>query len=298
MKPMHLHYKLILSFLMFLLLICISLPVLSQDGKSHSSVKTKDFSDSEQSPLKKTHIELENAFDSYKKGDSDATKKHLEMASKWLNKASQNSRSDKAKEESSKLAAEIDSFRTRIKMESQQHENSLARFWHQATSIIKRETDQLIHSYVKLSIAEKTLNHLLDAKMHLFRAKHDLLVSHDNDDAEDELNKVLTYLDEAVEVAEPVKQSEIINISKDIQQLRDQVSIKKGSWENDSVVIALDKALENLNKAKKNASPTINLRIELLKADFNALRADIEKNNIRNDYEAAMAKLNKIIVNL
>ena len=298
MKPMHLHYKLILSFLMFLLLICISLPVLSQDGKSHSSVKTKDFSDSEPSSLKKTHIELENAFDSYKKGDSDATKKHLEMASKWLNKASQNSRSDKAKEESSKLAAEIDSFRTRIKMESQQHENSLARFWHQATSIIKRETDQLIHSYVKLSIAEKTLNHLLDAKMHLFRAKHDLLVSHDNDDAEDELNKVLTYLDEAVEVAEPVKQSQIINFSKDIQRIKVQVSIKKGSWENDSVVIALDKALENLNKAKKNASPTINLRIELLKADFNALRADIEKNNIRNDYEAAMAKLNKIIVNL
>ncbi|RLA40932.1 MAG: hypothetical protein DRQ64_03520 [Gammaproteobacteria bacterium] len=291
-----------LSFLIFFLLICISLPVLSQEGISQSSVKTNDISNTELSPqlspLRKAHLELKNAFDSYKKGDIDTTKQHLKIASDWLNKASQNSLSAKVKDESDKLAVEINSFKEKINRNPEQHENSLARYWHQMTSIIKRETDQLIHSYVKLSIAEKTLNHLLDAKMHLFRTKHDLFVSHDKGDAEYELNKVLKYLDEAVAVADPTRQSGIINLSKDIQRLKDQVSKKKDTWKNDSVVVALDSALENLNNAKQYASPAIKLRIESLKADFNVLRDDIEKTNIRNDYEAAMATLNTIIVNL
>lgn len=298
MKQMRLHDKLTISILMFLLFICISLPVLSQEEDNQNNLNAKDYSDISVSPLRKAHLNLESAVDSFNEDDIDATKQHLEMASKWLNKASQNSRSDKAKEESRQLAIEIDSFKEKINKESEQHENSLARFWHQTTSIIKRETDQLIHSYVKLSIAEKTLNHLLDAKMHLYRAKYDLFVSHDEDDAGEELSKVLNYMNEAIEVAEPGKHSEIINLSKDIQRLKDNVTKKKDSWESDSEIIALDKALENLNEAKQNASPTIKLRIESLKADLNTLRDDIEKNNIKNDYESAMAKLNNIIVNL
>jgi Asp-tRNA(Asn)/Glu-tRNA(Gln) amidotransferase C subunit len=283
---------------MVALFLFISFPALSNEkvnDKYPPNLKVKTLSSSEENTLHEARLKLENAFDSYKNGDMAATKDNLNVATQWLNKAAENSRTEKTREEARKLATEIDTFREKVKQDSEQHENSLARFWHQTTSIIKREADQLIHSYVESSTAEKTLKYLLDAKMHLFTAEHDIFVSHDEEDAADELNKVLNYLDEASQIATPSINNKIIDFTQDIQSLKNNLTPGKGLWKKDSVIHSLDTAKDDLTKAYTNASPSIKLKIESIKKDIAALRVSIERSNIKNDYDTAMAKLKTII---
>lgn len=276
------HYQNTISIAIFFLSILTSAPVLSNNEID------------EHNYLNEARLKLGEAFDSYKKGEIDTTKRNLEVATEFLNKAAQNSKAEKSGKEIRKLAAEIDAFKEKLTQSSKPHENSIARFWHRTTSIIKREADHLIHSYVEQSIAGKTLKHLLDAKMHLFTAEHDLFVSHDAEDAEDELSQVLNDLNEANEVANPAIKNRVIALSENIKFLKENLT-KKGIWENDSVVKALDNALVELNNVNENTTPTIKLRIELLKIDINTLRTDVQKTNIRNDYDSAMATLQNII---
>ncbi len=263
--------------------------------KPVGEVENVIHTESSVSSLGQARTNLKNAFDSYKNKDIAATEQNLNIASEWLDKAAQNSKTEKAREEARKLVAEINEFKRDIKQASGLQENGLARFWHRTTSIIKREYDHLVHSYVELSNTETLLKHLLDAKLHLFTAEHDLLISHNAVDAKDELSKVLQYMDEAVKVAKPNVQGSVIALSKDVQRLEKTISTEKEIWKNDAVTHALDKVLVDLEDADKKASPAIKLRIERLNSNILALRADVERDNIKNDYEAAMAELQNII---
>jgi len=252
----------------------------------------------EENSLQQARLKLENASISYRKNDMAATRQNLKEAAEWLRKAGQISKTEKAREEARKLKIDIEEFEEKLKHRSAEHENSLARFWHRATSIIARETDHLIHSYVELSIAEKTLKHLLNAKMHLFTAEHDLFVSHEAEDAGEELDKVLDYLEKAVEVAKPSIQKRIRELSKDIQGLKSVISNGKEIWKNDSQMQAMDRALKELDVANQYATPNNKLRIKLIENDIRKLRHEVESANMKNDYESAMATLQSIIKGL
>ena len=291
-------YQSTISTMLIVLSFFISFSGLSKEAMTDiSQLGHKEIteSDTRNSSLSEARINLKNAFDSYRKGDIAATEQNLEAASEWLDKAALNSKTEKAREEARKLAAELNEFKGNIKQASEQQENGLARFWHRTTSIIKREYDHLVHSYVELSNTETLLKHLLDAKLHLFIAEHDLLVSHNAVDAKDELSKVLSYLDEAVQAAKPSARGSVIALSKDIRLLNETINAEKEIWKNDGVTHALDKVLDDLADASENASPKIKLRIELVESDILTLRADVERGNIKNDYEAAMAELQNII---
>ena len=75
----------------------------------------------------------------------------------------EHSRSETIKVEAQKLATSIDNFRLTLNKSSKK--NDMARFWHQATSLIKRESEHLIHSYSESSTNNEILRYLLDAKM-------------------------------------------------------------------------------------------------------------------------------------
>jgi hypothetical protein len=276
-------------------------PVLSSGEAAQAAADSTDTrkagvsSDYGDNYLREARLKLGNAFDSYRKGDLAATEISLDEATKSLNKAAENSRTEKAKAEARKLAAEIGEFRKKINQTSDQHENSIARFWHRTSSIIRREADHLIHSYMELSTAEKTQKYLLDAKMHLFNAEHDLFVSHDKEDAEDELVKVLDYLDEAGRVAIPAVKHKIDLLTGDIRSLKEKTTTTSGIWKKNNVINALDAAIKELAFANENAVPAIKLRIEQLQTEMHALRSDVQRNSIRDDYDSSMAAIRNII---
>ena len=257
--------------------------------------KENTQTNSDGSALDIARLTIEKAINSYREGDMDASKRNLEIAIESLNTAANDSRTEKAREESRKLGIKIDKFKEQLDQASGLHENSLIRFWHQTISIIKRETDHLIHSYNELSVSEKTLKYLLDAKMHLFMAQHDLFVSHNDEDAIKELDNVLDYLDGASQVAKPSIKKKILNLSKNIYVLKEQVKPGQEVWRNNDLVLSLNQAINNLTKAKSIASPRIKLQIESLETEIQILRVDVERSNIKNDYELSLVKLRGII---
>lgn len=219
----------------------------------------------------------------------------LEVATEWLNRASQNSKTEKSRQESRQLAASIADFKKELKQSPGEDENTLIRFWHQSSAIIEREIEQLIHGYSELVTSEKILKYLLDARMHLYTAEHDLFVSHDIKDSEQELDTVLASLEQASQVADKSLRIKISSLSKQLSLLQEQVKESGKAWINNDEVILLDRAKDVLSKAGEKATPQIKLRIESIQADIQTLRSDIERINIKANYESSMAALREII---
>lgn len=238
---------------------------------------------------------IESAIDSYNKGDLASSRNDLNVAIEWLNKASQNSKTEKSIKESQVLSAEIDRLKKQLNQPTLENENTLMRYLHKTTIIIEREIDQLIHGYIDLSIAEKTLKHLLDAKMHLSYAKRNLLFDHEIQESTAELDKVIDYLDNAEQEATKHIQSRIVNLKKDISSLKNQVKRSKEAWKNNDEIIYLHHAIYNLNKVKEIATPDIKNRIVPIESEIISLRKDIESNNIKKNYDSCIAVLKDII---
>ncbi len=296
----HILYKINALFLIMLVFSFVSFPAFSGEEvniktRQDNNIKTLSISKKE---LLVARENLLGAIESYEKGNLLKTQQKLKTATEWLHKASQNSMTEKVRKEAVKLSSEIDSFKKSINKASEQQEYSLARFWYQATSMIERETDHLIHSYVELSVTEDTLKYLLDAKMHLFIAKHDLFVSYDDKEAIEELNTVLNYLDEAMQVANSVTKNKISALIKDIKSLKNKISSRKDGWKIRQITHSLENAVNELTQANKNASSSVKSRIEYIKANIRTLRNDIGSSRMKDHYKSSMASLVKIIKEL
>ena len=255
----------------------------------------------EQSNDKNTYLEvarnqLSTAFDKYNDGDISGAKKSLSKASGWLYKAVAHSTYDKVKIEAEKLAAEIDAFRQTLSHSSEQ--NDMVRFWHQATSLITRESEHIIHSYIKSSNENKLLKQLLDAKMHFFIADHDLFVSHDLKNAIKELNNSLKYLEHADSTARPELETRINNLINNIKALVSRTESNKESWKDDKVIDSLSKAIKNVTDAESSATPSIKLRLKSIEQNIYQLKLDMQKTNIKSKYDSIMADLILAIKNI
>jgi len=255
-------------------------------------------SNNENTSLHKARSNLSIAFDKYKDGDIAAAKQNLKQASEWLQKATAHSKSEKVKIEAKKLASEIDSFHSTLKHSSEQQQNAMARFWHRATSLIKRESEHLMHSYTASLNDNKTMKHLLNAKMQFYVADHDLFVSHNSDEARVELNDSIDNLVKAKKIARPELKSHIQDLINNIKTLIALTESNKDSWKKDQIVHALDKAINNLTNAEKSATPATILRLKLLEKDLNLLKSDIKKAGIKTKYDAITTDLNSIIKNI
>jgi len=265
---------------------------------SMQSLRADEKINVENSSLHEARSNLSIAFDKYNDGDIAAAKQNLKQASEWLKKATAHSQSDKVKIEAKKLASEIDNFHSTLKHSSEQQQNLMVRFWHRATSLIKRESEHLIHNYTKSSNDNRTVKYLLDAKMQFYVADHDLFVSHNSNDARQELNNSLDNLVEANAIARPELKTHIQNLIDNTKTLIILTEASKQSWKNNKLIHSLDKAINNLATAEKNATPATILRFKLLEKDIRQLKFDIQKTSIKNRYDSIMTDLNRIIKNI
>lgn len=260
----------------------------------YQSVLAEDKSNNTYLTVARTQLNI--AFDNYNKGDITASKENLQHASEWLYKAVKHSRSDKVKVEAQKLATEIDKFRLTLNKSSEK--NDMVRFWHQASSLIKRESEQLIHSYTVSSTNNRMLRQLLDAKLHFYTADHDLFVSHDTSDAMAELNQSLEYLTEAKKLDRPDLQTDINRLFTGISELISLIELNKAAWKEDTLIQSLDNAIDDLNQAESIAPPSTRLQLESIKLSISKLKQDTQKNNLKVKYEALMEIFSHTVNNI
>jgi len=248
-----------------------------------------------ENPLEEARISLGRAFDEYSNGDTDSARRYLGQATESLSKAAKASNTEKAKQEAHELAQEIDEFSQKLDTEADGQESDLSRYWHRVTSIIKRETDQLIHGYTELYNIDITMRHLLDAKMHFFNAEHDLFSSHDVEEAIDELDKTLIYLDKASQDAKPPIKGKIDSLSEDVKLLRDNTKISKIAWRDENLIHELDEVLNKLEGIEGDFSPVVQMHLKQIKADIHTLRADVARYTLQDQYDSIMKKFRNTI---
>ncbi len=158
---------------------------------------------------------------------------------------------------------------------------------------------RIIDSYVNSSNTDKTLKHLLDAKMYLSTAEHDLLVSRDKQGAHDNIENALHFLAEASDVAKPANKTRIAGLVETLKRLEiktDNNNVQAGKDNEVDKLLAVAQA--TLLKAKKIASPEEVQAIANINARIQKLREQIEHINLRDDYENNMHTLNDIINSL
>ena len=243
--------------------------------------------------LEVARTQLSLAFENHNKGDNAAAKENLKGASEWLYRAEKHSQSEKVKSEAKKLAREVDSFRLTLNKSSEK--NDMARFWHQTTSLIKRETEHLIHSYTEQATHNRILKHLLDAKMHFYTAEHDIFYSHDYNDVTLELTKSLEYLALAEPIATPELKLYIKNLIASINELKSLSEQNKDAWKQDDLIHSLENAVKNLNKANSVASPTTRIRIESIKQAILKLKKDELLTSLKVKYDSIMSDFSRTI---
>ena len=239
--------------------------------------------------------QLQQAFSSFKDRQLDATREYLDKAKQLLDHSALNSASETVQSEAKKLVDEIESFQQQLAGGEDKQDGSIARFWRRATSFIKREAEQLVHQYVELSQNEKTFKHLLDAKMHLFIAEHDLFVSHDARDAHVELDQVLGDLALAEQEAVTDVQPEVQGLTEQVTALQEKMSAASKSWLDNEVLAHLRNATDELLQAEQTALPETSIQISAIRHQIDGLRKEVETINLRNDYDEIMERMKMII---
>lgn len=260
------------------------------------SVLAAETSTKQNTYLEVARTQLSLAYENYNKGDIKASKKNLQHAIKWLSLVEQHSPSEKVKSEAKKLAAKIDDFRSKLNKSS--GKSDLARFWHQATSLIMRESEHLIHSYIEQSTLNEIAKHLLNAKLHFYTAEHDLFVSHDSNDATLELDESLHYLAQAEKLAMSEKKVSIKKLTASVNELKSLTAQHKDAWKQNALIQSLDSAIENLNKAESVASPPTRMKIESIQQTITDLKKDMLLTSLRVKYDSIMSDFVRTVNNI
>lgn len=268
----------------------------SEQEQASSDLAGRQQSIEERLPTTMVRQKLQSAYSLYAEGNITAAKKELDEANQLLIKAPEENSITKI--ENQKLANEIQALIEQLTSDSEEQQNAIVRLWHRSTALVTREMEDLIHRYNTLSTVERTLKPLLDAKMHLFYAEHDLFSNHNAKLAEYELSNVLDYLDDAVQVATPENRERIIKISKSIQALQKMTPFGSEAWNIESVNKAINDAQSDLDKAKKFATPSDAASIDKIKSELLVLQKEIVKNSAKQYYDSAMYQLVQLINDL
>ena len=90
---------------------------------------------------------------------------------------------------------------------------------------------QLVDSYLDSSATNTVLKHLLDAKMYLSTAEHDLLVSRDKESAQVDIENSINYLVEAEKLSQPEIREGIVALIDNLKRLeRKTKSSEISAW--------------------------------------------------------------------
>ena len=245
--------------------------------------------------LQVARTQLDIANDDYTKGNIDSAKRHLQHANDWLDRAVEHSQSEVVKTAVTKLATEIKNFRSTLNKSSEKHQ--LARFWHQTTSLIQRESEHLIHSYTETSRRNQSLKHLLDAKMHFYTAEYDLFFSHNSDDAGNELRQSVEYLNQAESLAESESKQIVNNLIQSINEIISLSESSKITRKQDVLIQTLDNVVDNLKEAEAVAPAPVRSRLESIRKKVIKIEKETFSTNLKFKYDAIMKMFNRAIKN-
>ena len=154
---------------------------------------------------------------------------------------------------------------------------------------------QLVDSYLDSSATNTVLKHLLDAKMYLSTAEHDLLVSRDKESAQFDIENSINYLVEAEKIAQPEIKEGIVSLKENLKKLERKTKSSENIGKDSDTDKLLAIANTNLNNAKEAASPSVKAKIDEISFMIIDLQKEIEHANLREDYELSMSSLNSII---
>ena len=241
-------------------------------------------------PLAMAHQKLEQAYDDYKEGNIDAVQNDLNAASKWLQDPEIGNNTI-TRDEAAKLADEIQSLQQKIKHPSDKHEAALTRIWHRTSALVRYEIQQMERSWSENSTANKTLKHLLGAKLHLNYAEHELFDSHETEKANRDLNKAITYLDDAYNIATPGVREKIASIKKDMQMLANS---HISTSEQQEVFDALDTASASLKDISQSVAPLIQARLKIITTEIENLKGRIGILERQQQYDTILKRIRKL----
>ncbi|MFQ5642607.1 MAG: YfdX family protein [Thiogranum sp.] len=155
-------------------------------------------------PLARARDDLHSAADNYLEKHYAAARADLARAGSWLRLASERS-AEKGKQGAQQLADEIEALGKRIEQETGNRAHTLGGFIHRSLALIEHEAESMWLRYRQQQAINKTLRGLIDAKLHLFYAGHELESDHDDAlmRAREELRRADRYLGEALQEAQP-----------------------------------------------------------------------------------------------
>lgn len=257
-------------------------PASQTPAKVHSSVSVEA-----NHPLAIAHQQLEQARKDFSKGDIEAVRMSLEAANKLLQDPKM-SRDSKTINEASELVKEIQQLQAKINNPSDEHEGTISRLWHRSSALAKREIEHITKSWKDVSTSNKTMKHLVDARLHFNYAEHELFISHKVEKADEELKNTLTYLDKAYEIANPQAREKLASLKKDIQRLS---TSHVNTAEEQMIFQALEEANAAIDKVRQSVNPEIRARSKKISADIMDLKKNIIMLERRYQYDTIMNRL-------
>ncbi len=172
-------------------------------------------------PLAKARRALWQAMENYSTGHHEAVKADLFQAQDWLEQVKGGS-DTKTGHEAQHLWTEINELLDREAHRTPGAESGIAGAWHRTVGLVEREAEKLYHAWRDQQSGNHLYRQLVDAKLHLFYAEHELFNSGDVEGAKQEFQESAGYLREAAATASGEHKSRIEALEKDVAALGSQ----------------------------------------------------------------------------
>lgn len=169
-------------------------------------------------PLARARRALWQAMEDYSAGHHEAVAADLARALKWLEWINVGT-DTKTGREAQRLRAEIKELLDRETHKTPETESEMAGFWHRTVGLVEREAEKLYHGWRDQQSDNHLYRQLIDAKLHLFYAEHELFESGDADGAKQELRETTDYLRAAAEMASGARKARIEVLEKEVTAL-------------------------------------------------------------------------------
>ncbi len=174
-------------------------------------------------PLAKARRALWQAMENYSAGHHEAVEADLAQALKWLERVKSGA-DTKTGREAQQLRTDINELLGRETHRTPEAESELSGFWHRTVGLIEHEAENLYHAWRDQQSENHLYKQLINAKLHLFYAEHDLFESRDEERAKKELEEATGYLRAAAAAASGQRHSRIEALEEEVETLSSLVA--------------------------------------------------------------------------
>lgn len=161
---------------------------------------------------------LKQAMEAHSSGDHETVEAQLAQASQWLDKVEPGADA-KTVSEVRRLRSEIHELVELETHKTPAAETELGGFWHRTAGLIERDAEQLYHAWRDQQSDNHLYRLLVDAKLHLFYAEHELFESRDAEGAAQELDLTIGYLKEAAQQTTGARREQIAAVEREVESL-------------------------------------------------------------------------------